>query len=793
MYDKSLREEELKNKVASDWFGAFDTTKIIGNIDFCVAQMKEQGDLFSETKSFLWAEAKKGTNKDIYESFVQLIMTIGKAKTYEKHLPPIYVGAFDAEKIAVIEYKTIMAVFSQNDFDWTVTPSNHETKEFRQLYDLVKTELEKKSQIFYYQQDGKILKKFIKTNLKGGSSQIIVTKNNFVSIYLRWLKVVKPAISVDWEVVKKAGILDADFYLADLLSKDNESIKDTLFVVLDKNKYKYNKNTDELGDIFREAVFNDNQKAHGQFWNTYKRPPQQKYINYMINRRDLLVPQDVRERKGSFFTPEKWVNLSQQYIADVYGENWQEEYYVWDCCAGTGNLLRGLNPDYKCNYWASTLDKADVDVMKDQIKNNNAPLFESHVFQMDFLNDRFEDKCPKGLLEIIQDEDKRKKLIIYINPPYAEAGNMKQLTGNGKNKEKVSTTSYVYSKYKDIIGKASNEIFAQFFARVYQELNGSQLAEFSKLKILQAGNFAVYRKFFKAELKKFFMVPANTFDNVKGQFPIGFFVWDTGNYRPLRNEKGDVYDAKGEFMFIKNVHCPQQNEKNIGNWIAGFRDRENNGIGMLNSGRNDFQHQFSVYFQQTIINDVSHALTLTLTLTNLLAGMVFTSVRLVYPAFWLNDRDQFFAPSEAWKDDKEFQSDCLAYALFCGQNRITTRQGINHFIPFRENEVGAKDEFESHFMTDYIKNNHIVFSAVAQRVMDKGRELWRYYHCQEGVNLNASYYDIRAYFQGRDDKGRMKNISADETYNRIISDLRLAMKELAAKIQPKVYEYGFLR
>jgi hypothetical protein len=87
----------------------------------------------------------------------------------------------------------------------------------------------------------------------------------------------------------------------------------------------------------------------------------------IIERRDLLVPQDVRECKGSFFTPKIWVELSQKYIADVFGEDWQDEYYVWDCAAGTGNLLAGLTNKY--NIWASTLDKADVDVMHDRIKN----------------------------------------------------------------------------------------------------------------------------------------------------------------------------------------------------------------------------------------------------------------------------------------------------------------------------------------------------------------------------------------------------------------------------------------
>ena len=32
----NIREEELKNKVGQDFFTNFDTTKIVGNIDFCV-------------------------------------------------------------------------------------------------------------------------------------------------------------------------------------------------------------------------------------------------------------------------------------------------------------------------------------------------------------------------------------------------------------------------------------------------------------------------------------------------------------------------------------------------------------------------------------------------------------------------------------------------------------------------------------------------------------------------------------------------------------------------------------
>ena len=42
-------------------------------------------------------------------------------------------------------------------------------------------------------------------------------------------------------------------------------------------------------------------------------------------------------------------------------------------------------------------------------------------------------------------------------------------------------------------------------------------------------------------------------------------------------------------------------------------------------------------------------------------------------------------------------------------------------------------------------------------------------------------------------KEQMNKTSDDEKYNALIAALRDAMKELAAKIEPKVYEYGFLK
>lgn len=795
-YSNTLREEELKNKVANDYFSSYDNTKIIGNIDFCIAKITDksggkQAELFNETQitqSLFWAEAKRGNKQDIYESFVQLIMTIGKAKTYEKHLPPVFLGAFDAEKIAFVQYNVVSEVFAQNDFDWTVTSSNHETKEFRQLYALVKDELERKSQLFYYDKDDKELKSFIKNNFvlgRVGVSKIIITKNNFVTVYFKWLQDVKPTIQIDWEKAKKQGIIDADFYLADLLSKDNESIKNSLFVLLKQNLYlMYRKDKDELGlQDATQVMFNDGQSAYRRFWSIYDRPPRKEFWNYIIERRDLLVPQDVRERKGSFFTPRKWVELSQKYLEDVLGENWQDEYYIWDCCAGTGNLLAGLTNKY--NVWASTLDKADVDVMKDRIKNG-ANLLESHVFQMDFLNDDFADKCPEGLLEILNNPQKRKKLVIYINPPYAEAG-----SGQGRSfKDKVATTNKTYEKYKDIIGKASNELFAQFFIRIWAEIPDCYLAEFSTLKILQASNFAVFRSVFQAKLEKMFAVPADTFDNVKGQFPIGFMIWNTAKKGIIKKIEADIYDRISQPIQSKNFYVYKKEDKLINEWLNFYKTKKCF-VGVLMGDAPDYQNNKYVSIQNTI--GKRHGKYFYIDEDNLQISTIYLAVRHCIEANWLNDRDQFLYPNDGWKEDMEFQADCLAFTLFHGQNRISSEQGINHWIPFSEQDVDAKDVFASHFMSDYIKDKQIEFSAEAQAVFAAGKALWKYYHEQPQANPNASFYDIRAYFQGRDKNGKMNKDSADAQYMALIGSLRQAQKVLAVKIAEKVYKYGFLK
>ncbi|GAA9477741.1 hypothetical protein UBN117_14540 [Helicobacter pylori] len=811
----NLNEEPLKSQIKAEFFKDKKFLYSGDKIDFMLSYKHSNATL-----PILWGEAKRGDFDDLDKAFTQLLLTIGKHRLYTHHTPP-YLCAFNAFKIEFIAFDdTITSFLYKSDIDFSITPSNHNTDGFKHALDAFKAMCKPHKLVFDFKTQSQECKEFIKNHLNSSRllSKIPIDKNNFFTIYQKWFEIVKPTIDINWEVAKAKGILDADYYLADLLSDGDKTIIEKLQTILRSSHYKLNRGMNELGKMdFMEVGFTDSQQAHQEFWSVYERPPKLEFQTSILERRDLLVPSDVRERKGAYFTPKIWVEKSQEYLAKALGQDYQEDYIIWDCAGGTGNLLRGLLN--KANLYLSTLDHNDVAIVKDLVAKNHLKLLENHVFQFDFLNDNFfSDKTPKSLQEILKDQEKRKKLIIYINPPYAEAGNKAKMSGTGEHKSKVARNNKTHETYKNSLGSGANELFAQFFMRIYKELNGCIMASFSKLKYLNSSNFKKFREIFKAKFLEGFMVPADSFDNVKGQFPIGFLVWDTATPPPLKPANAlnlEVFDSLGGFLGYKTFKpMIVDRVKSINEWFKIYKD-EQDYLGILVYDAPDFSHQNTNYLQNH--KGTSHLHYENLTSTNLLIGAIYFSIRHCIKHTWQNDRDQFYAPyDDTFQDDSEFKNNCLIFMLFHTQNRITTTQGTNHFIPFSEIKVESKERYTSHALLDFLKggikeesdgfflndkkeNKPLKFSPSASRVFDAGREIYRYYHTQDFINrphnANVSLYDIKEFFQGRNMQGKLNSPAKakDEYYKQLYANLQDALKDLAKEIQPKVYEYGFLR
>lgn len=150
----------------------------------------------------------------------------------------------------------------------------------------------------------------------------------------------------------------------------------------------------------------------------------------------------------------------------------------------------------------STLDQADVDVMK-----ATKTCVGAERFQYDYLNDditddgkidySLTDKIPERLRKAIVEG---KKILVLINPPYAEATNFENIaTGlDAENKDGVAKTKFALTGMSDY-GKASNELFTQFVARIAREIPTATVAMFSTLKYVNAPNFEKFRQAWNAK------------------------------------------------------------------------------------------------------------------------------------------------------------------------------------------------------------------------------------------------------------------------------------------------------
>lgn len=161
----------------------------------------------------------------------------------------------------------------------------------------------------------------------------------------------------------------------------------------------------------------------------------------------------------------------------------------------------------------------------------------------------------------------------------------------------------------------------------------------------------------------------------------------------------------------------------------------------------------------------------------------------------------FLQPSEPLTDG--FKTDCLIWMLFSGSNLTASANGlrwngqgwsiVNHFIPFTEAEVGAPEPFESDFMVQYMASKTV--GPEAQAVLAEGKKLWRSYFdhtdsrsVREELKLNrpdVGWYQVRKALDARNASGDFPPVS--------FLPFQQAYKMLTEKLQPLVYDLGFLK
>lgn len=775
----------------------------------------------------IWFEAKDGYRHSTYQMFTQLLHYVQQALNQGDYIPP-FLCVIDTKKAAIMKTADALPLLNnkKQPIKWGKSASGYT----QEALDVVSAYIGTYIVSFKIETHEEEFISTIKSAIKNGDIiRTQITPDNLKQVFDKWVKMVGEEIQ---------GVAKDDYallFFADIMSDGIVSTHANLPAEL---LHKNNAPVFSLGGKIYEL---GSKEGYRQFWAIYDRPPKQEYRNYLLERRDSLIPIDERSFKGAYYTPLAVVDKAYNKLTETLGNNWQREYIVWDMCCGVGNLeVKHSNPR---NIYMSTLDQADVDVMK-----ATKTCVAATRFQYDYLNDDITDdgkidytltnKLPEGLRKAIA---QGKKILVLINPPYAEAGN----TMGEESKEEVSKTKFAANAMGQY-GKASNELFIQFVARVAEELPNAVLAMFSKMKYVTAPNFEKFREVWNAKYLGGFVVHSKAFDGLKGNFPIGFLVWKTNNKKeiPFTEIEVDVLDKNanpiGEKVFYnlpnntflnvwlnrpkanKTIVVPLKNCVSVYDKKVHLQNWSDDAIGYMWCDSNDFQKASTMTALFSSVWGQGHGFYINP--ENLWQAAIIYTVRRIIKPTWLNDRDQFLQPTKPLSN--EFKSDCLIWMLFNGSNLTASADGlewngktwsiVNHFIPFTEAEVGSPDRFESDFMVQYlttpnpfkegeqkpggqnsplVEGQGVFLSSEAQKVMLEGKKLWQAYFAhtdvkavREELKLNRAdvgWYQVRKALQTRNASGDFVPVN--------FKPFEEAYKALTEKLQPMVYELGFLK
>ena len=542
---------------------------------------------------------------------------------------------------------------------------------------------------------------------------------------------------------------------------------------------------------------------------------------------DRLIEDKERRSKGQFYTPKIFADYAHELISNTLGDNWKDEYVVWDNCCGTKNLTR----DYRFKeLYCSTLENAEL-----EISSRYNP--EAVSFQFDFLNDDL-DKLPKGLLEAFE---KNKKIVFFLNPPYAGASNI----GDSAKKGLCQTMINDLMK-QNKIGAASQNLYSQFLYRIaylkrQYNLTNCYIALFSPTIYLTGSSWKKFREFYlnNFNLVNAIQFQASHFANVSGAWGIGFTIWKNGEQLDKNNFNFDIVDSiNGTIKHIKQkVVYNNDNNIPLNKWAypkekfnsiaapnfssalnvsQNNTKMEENAFGYMFNGSNDIDKNMQNVSIFTTAFSSGHGINIHS--ENFERCMILCACRKLIFGDWINYKDEYIAPTkeiQLTEKYKCFSNDSIVFSIFhSGSGQAASMASLRN-VNYHDKLWDIKNEFfwmskseieslankynnddcynDAHTSSErfvYNKLQTITLSAEAQAVLDKAsdivrntfkyRELFNQEHPEYQINnWDCGWYQIKALCK--------------EFMPELLKEFKDVYKVLADKMRPMVYELGFLK
>ena len=570
-----------------------------------------------------------------------------------------------------------------------------------------------------------------------------------------------------------------------------------------------------------------NGTSFASFFNQYAREytPQER-MNFTAIA-DRLLEDTTRRRQGAFFTPTKFVDFAHRMIEKELGENWRDEYVVYDCCCGSLNLTR----DYRFKeLYCSTLDKGEL-----ELGSRYNP--EATKWQMDFLNDE-DEGFDKGLIRAFE---QNKPIVFFINPPYGTACNQYKANKTNSNntviRDEMNTTKF----------GGSENLQHQFMYRITKivqkyNLTNAYFALFSNPIWLSGAKQGKFLKNFSSswECKDAYLFQASHFADVSDAWGISLTLWKSDNQAtPITEYNMKLIDILDDGSIDVVGHHTIYNSaffNKASDWVreqiprcldmACFPSTSNgllikesqiqavrNQLGYFHNNANSIQYNPTYVGLYSMSFASAHGLpVLKENFTRCTA--LFTARKLI-DGNWVNDKDEYLAPNENHPEYKRFEADAIVYSLFHNSSNQTSMRKITYkgklydipnefFWMSRDRMTQLANENNNAFMFNdartskeryvytLLNNPEIssLLSPTAKQLLDmatammektvKYRPLFESDHPNHHIHTwDAGYYQL---------KDLWKEYLPEE-----FKIFRNLFKQFENELRPLVYQLGFLR
>ena len=412
---------------------------------------------------------------------------------------------------------------------------------------------------------------------------------------------------------------------------------------------------------------------------------------------DQLIPDVHRRMTGAFFTPPIFADKAHEYIARTFGDNWRDEYVVWDCACGTSNLTRDYN--FR-ELYLSTLEQHDVDIINKMGYNRGAT-----IFQYDFLNDRTED-LPVGLLKALREQ---KKIIVLINPPYGTAANLTNIgSDESDHKAGIAKTKVNESMLADNMGLSARQLYCQFMyrlAKLQDQFNCEvNICTFAPPLFMSGASGKSFRKFLfdRYHFENGMLFQASNFADVSGSWGISFTVWQKGQEDrsefPLDIIELEDFELKNKgTKIIAGV-----SEKTGSSWIKLPKGTEfekefphlssfntvaekelqtiaKNNLGFCGVLNNSVaKNQLGVALYSAIGTQGNVVMGSSILPINFNRCIALFCARKSVKGNWINDTDEYMIPNTDHPDYEQWNNDALVYSLFNNHSQQSSLRQIDY-------------------------------------------------------------------------------------------------------------------